>query len=754
MKSKYYPLFRCLCISFLVFTCASVVGGTDGQEKLETYIVFVRPTDNIIDISLDINAESWHTSLLSTVCKFSAPQRLIYSYNKLVNGFAAKLTQEEVAYMSKEPWFVSAMLASRPYRLMTTHTPKFLQLRGANGLWRSTKNMGEGVIIGVLDSGIWPGHPSFNDKGMPPPPAKWKGHCDFNKTVCNNKLIGAKSFFKAGADELKHVSPFDVDEHGTHTASTAAGTFVKKTDLLENAMGPASGVAPRAHIAVYRVCSRQGCESADIFKAIEEAVNDGCDVLSLSLGSESSPYYMDPVALGGFFAMLKGVFVSAAAGNDGPSVGSVSNSAPWLLTVAASTTDRQIRSIVKLGNGLQLYGESMNQPKSWANKMLQLVYLGGKGKVEAGQCNADYVHSNDVRGKIVICDRGGNGRVEKGKVVLQAGGLGMILMNGAQDGFSTLADDHVLPASHICFHDSKKLMKYIGLTNNPVATFNFKGMVLHNHWSPSIASFSSRGYNLPSPNIIKPDITGPGVGIVAAVPPKIKEGKTVMFDFMSGTSMAAPHLSGVAALVKKVHPNWSPAAIKSAIMTTAYTKNLDGRPITDENHFPANVFAMGSGHVDPKKAVDPGLIYDITPEDYIKYICGVGFKDSYVDKTIFPAPPVHCERVKSIIPEEQLNYPSITVPLPVNGTIVVIHRTVTNVGKANATYKAAITASQGLILRVEPSVLQFNSLNEKKSFELIAKWGIGNANGVPFGELKWVSDSHVVRSTIGANIQL
>ncbi|KAJ4811821.1 Subtilisin-like protease [Rhynchospora pubera] len=648
--------------------------------------------------------------------------------------------------MESHPLFLRAIPAGKPYKLLTTHTPDFLQLRGSNGLWKKTKNMGEGVIVGILDTGITPGHPSFDDKGMRPPPAKWKGHCDFNASVCNNKLIGAKSFLKAGADELKHLPPFDVETHGTHTAGTAVGASVKNVNILGIGLGEASGVAPRAHLAVYRVCSEEGCQTPDIIKGIEEAVNDGCDVISLSLGPDSGePFYLEPVALGGFYATLKGVFVSAAAGNNGPNVSSVSNDAPWILTVAASSTDRQIRSTVKLGSGLLLNGESMYQPKNWTSKMLPLVYLAGKGApVNADKCLDGTLDSKVVKGKIVLCDRGVNTRVEKGLNVHKAGGAGMILANDKPNAYSTDADRHFLPASHISYVDGLKIKDYIHSTKNPTATVLFKGVGYHTPFNPSIASFSSRGPSLASPLILKPDIAGPGVSIVAAVPTVSVGNKAQIFDFMSGTSMATPHLSGIAALIKKAHPNWSPAAIKSAMMTTTDATDINGKPILDQvGNIPADVFAMGAGQVNPYKALEPGLVYDLTPDEYIRYLCGLDYIDEDVNAIIHPAPKVQCAKVK-VISQEQLNYPSIVVPIPKRGTKT-IYRTVTNVGEANDSYKAVISVPKGVSMKVVPSTLKFKSLNEKKSFKIVFK---GSGKGHSTGELKWVSSKHVVRSPV------
>jgi subtilisin family serine protease len=741
-------LYRTSLLLFLFCSFTSYLVAHDDQKKLQNYIIMSEAADGD-DMSDCERAKALHKSILSSVCK-DVDSRLIYSYNKATNGFAAKLSDEEVKDLEKHPAVVRAIPANEPYKLLTTHTPDFLQLRGSKGLWERMKNMGEGVIVGVLDTGITPGHPSFNDEGMSRPPAKWKGHCDYNASVCNNKLIGAKSFLRAGADELKHISPLDLDNHGTHTAGTAVGSSVKGINALGIAMGEASGAAPHAHLAVYRVCSQGGCAPPDIIKGIEEAVNDGCDVISLSLGVDGAqPFYLDAVALGGFYAILKGVFVSTAAGNSGPSANTLSNFAPWLLTVAASTTDRQIRSTVKLDSGVELNGESMFQPKNWTSKMLPLVYFGGEGSkiVNASKCMNGTLDSNMVHGKIVLCDRGGNGRAEKGLVVLKAGGAGMILANQEADAFSTNADAHVLPASHVSYVDGLKIKAYIHSTKQPLATFLFKGVALNTPYSPSIASFSSRGPNAVSPLILKPDIAGPGVSILASVPPMPLQGTTATqkFDFMSGTSMATPHLSGIAAIIKKEHPDWSPAAIKSAIMTTADVTDMNGKPIVDETGKPANVFAMGAGQVDPNKALDPGLIYDLTPDEYTRYLCGLGYKDKDVNTIIHPAPPVQCAKVKAIT-EQQLNYPSIAVSFG-EGNTKTITRTLTNVGQAKSTYKAVVTAPKGTTMKVVPSTLNFGSLKEKQSFNIIFEHS-GKGPMVPTGELKWVSGNYVVRSPI------
>ena len=206
-----------------------------------------------------------------------------------------------------------------------------------------------------MDIGVYPQHPSFSDEGMPPPPAKWTGTCEFNRTACNNKLIGARNFDSLTPKQLS----INVEGHGTHTASTAAGNYVKHANMYGNAKGTAAGIAPRAHMAVYKVCCLLGCGGNDILVAYDAAIEDGVDVLSLSLDGESSPFYDDPVALGAFAAIRKGIFISCPAGNSGPAHFTLSNEAPWIPTIAASTLDRSITVIAKLGNTEEFDGESL-----------------------------------------------------------------------------------------------------------------------------------------------------------------------------------------------------------------------------------------------------------------------------------------------------------------------------------------------------------------------------------------------------------
>ncbi|KAL6182085.1 hypothetical protein ACLB2K_043508 [Fragaria x ananassa] len=720
-------------------------------SPLQTYIVHVmQPEGRVFAATEDL--ESWHKSFLPSMTASSDDQtRLLYSYKTVISGFSARLTQEEVKVMELMDGFVAAH-PERVFRRKTTHTPNFLGLNRQAGIWKDS-NFGKGVIIGVLDGGVFPSHPSFSGAGIPPPPAKWKGRCDFNVSECNNKLIGAQSFNLAAMalKGAKAEPPIDEDGHGTHTASTAGGAFVQNADVLGNAKGTAVGMAPYAHLAIYKVCFGEPCPESDILAALEAAVHDGVDVISISLGEDSVPFFQDSTAIGSFAAIQKGIFVSCAAGNSGPFNGTISNEAPWILTVGASTLDRRIVASAALGNGLVFDGESVFQPKDFPSTLLPLVYAGVIGKVESAFCAEGSLKNISVKGKVVVCERGGGiGRIDKGVEVKNAGGAAMILLNAETDGFSTSADAHVLPAAHVTHAAGLNIKAYINSTATPTATILFKGTVIGDSTSPAVASFSSRGPNLASPGILKPDIIGPGVNVLAAWPfPLDNNTKAAStFNIISGTSMSCPHLSGIAALLKSSHPYWSPAAIKSAIMTSADLINLQGKLIFDETLQPADVLATGAGHVNPSKATDPGLVYDIQPDDYIPYLCGLGYKDSEV--SILAHRPITCSKVSSI-PEGELNYPSFSVKLGPSQTFT---RTVTNVGAPYSTYSVKVNAPQGVYVTVKPSTLYFTKMNQKMSYSVTFSHGSGGkAGSFTQGFITWASAKHVVRSPVSVLLQ-
>ncbi|XP_051119425.1 subtilisin-like protease [Andrographis paniculata] len=674
------------------------------------------------------------------------PSRMVRQYRNVITGFAAKLYPEEVKEMEKMEGFLHAR-PENVYSLHTTHTPAFLDLSPDRGAWLSS-NYGKGVIIGVFDSGITPGHPSFDDTGVPPPPARWKGKCEFSGVACNNKLIGARNFLRGESGP-----PIDSDGHGTHTASTAAGNFVPGANTFHQANGTASGMAPLAHLAVYKVCDHRDCSEGDLLAAIETAIEDGVDVISASLGGKGEPFYQDSNVIGSFYAALNGVFVSASADNSGPAMFSVTNAAPWMLTVGSSTLDRSIVARVSLGNREELDGQSLNQVTNLPSVMLPLVYPGSQGDQAARFCHAGSLDSTAVKGKVVLCSRGGDvTRIGKGQNVKDAGGAAMIMMNDKVSAYSVEADPHVLPAAHVSYAAGEKIITYINSTAAPVATIRFKGTVFGDDTAPMVSSFSGRGPNSVSPGILKPDIIGPGSSILAAWPKSVdpyRHGRST-FNMFTGTSMSCPHLSGIAALIKSDHPDWSPAMIQSAIMTSASQTNLKGQPILDERNLPADVFAMGAGHVNPPKALDPGLVYDIARCDYISYLCHL-YTEAQV--RIIAGKKINCRKLKyrGISDEAQLNYPSFAVQLGRRSKRYL--RTVINVGDPRSSYRAQIGKIPGVDVTVAPEVLRFEEVKEKKTYEVTFSRQNLDVNGSYVeGFISWVSPKHIVRMPISINL--
>ncbi|XP_027354678.1 subtilisin-like protease SBT1.6 [Abrus precatorius] len=714
----------------------------------------------------------WYSS------EFTEQTRILHVYDTVFHGFSAVLTRQQVASISQHP-SVLAVFEDRRRQLHTTRSPQFLGLRNQRGLW-SESDYGSDVIIGVFDTGVWPERRSFSDLNLGPIPRRWKGVCEtgerFSPKNCNRKLIGARFFSKgheAGAsssgplnpinETVEFRSPRDADGHGTHTASTAAGRYSFQASMSGYASGIAKGVAPKARLAVYKVCwMNSGCFDSDILAAFDAAVNDGVDVISISIGGGdgiASPYYLDPIAIGSYGAVSRGVFVSSSAGNEGPSGMSVTNMAPWLTTVGAGTIDRDFPAQVILGDGRKLSGVSLYSGAALKGKMYQLVYPGKSGVLGDSLCMENSLDPNLVRGKIVVCDRGSSPRVAKGLVVKKAGGMGMILANGISNGEGLVGDAHLLPACAVGANEGDAIKKYISSSANPTATLDFKGTILGIKPAPVLASFSARGPNGLNPQILKPDLIAPGVNILAAWTDAVgptgldSDTRRTEFNILSGTSMACPHVSGAAALLKSAHPDWSPAAIRSAMMTTATVLDNRNQPMIDEATGNSSTpYDFGSGHLNLGLAIDPGLVYDIGNSDYVNFLCSIGYGPKVIQ--VITRAPVSCPARKPS--PENLNYPSFVAMIPVSSKGVVSKtfiRTVTNVGTANSVYRVRVESpANGVTVTVKPSRLVFSEAVKKRSYVLTVAADTRNLkvgqSGAVFGSLSWTDGKHTVRSPI------
>ncbi|KAL5556990.1 hypothetical protein UlMin_039226 [Ulmus minor] len=700
---------------------------------------------------------SWFLSTLSSISDNSNPPasaKLLHTYTNSIHGFSATLTPSELEALKNSPGYVHSTL-DRSLQPHTTRTSKFLGLSSTSGAWPAS-SYGEDVIIGVVDTGIWPESKSFSDEGMTKVPSRWKGKCvpgtQFNSSLCNKKLIGARFYNKgllAHNPGLKITmnSTRDDDGHGTHTASTAAGSYVEGASYFGYAAGTARGMAPKARVAMYKAIWKNFVYSSDVLAAIDQAVEDGVDILSLSLGLNSGDNFLedDTIAVATFAAMKKGIFVSASAGNGGPMEGTVINGAPWVTTVGAGSIDRQFEGVFTFGNGTQTTFESL-YPGAFSQLQVPLVFMDGCASVK---------ELKKLKGKIVVCkdNLSISDQVENVKSARVVSG-GVFITNISLSDFYTRSN---FPAAFIGLQDGQKVMDYIKKSKNPMARLEFRKTVFGIKPAPKVGEYSSRGPFLSFPTVLKPDLLAPGTSILASWSPISSVADDVQshslfsnFNIDTGTSMAAPHVAGVAALIKAVHPDWSPSAIRSALMTTANPLDNTHSPIKDEANFNIPGLEVGAGHIDPNKAIDPGLIYDATPDDYINYLCGLNYTKEQI-QTITKS-KYNCANHYL-----DLNYPSFIAYFnnDSNSGAKVVHefrRTLTNVGKENSSYSANLTAMKGLKVKVEPKKLVFNKKYEKLSYKLTLEGPKLLKEESLLGSLSWVEDTgkYIVRSPIVA----
>lgn len=742
-----------------------VIAEEGQQQPKSTYII--RMDKSNMPASFEDHVQ-WYDSSLQSVSE-SADR--LYTYHNVIHGFSTRLTAEEAQLLERQPGVLSVLPELR-YELHTTRTPQFLGLEKSENIIPASDRLSD-VIIGVLDTGAWPESKSYDDTGLGPVPTGWKGQCEvgnnFNSSNCNRKLIGARYFSKgyeaAYGDvdtKVESKSPRDDDGHGTHTSTTAAGSGTAEASLFGYATGTARGMADKARIATYKVCWLGGCFGTDIVAAIEQAIEDGVNVLSMSIGGGLPDYYRDPVAIGAFSAMAHGIVVSCSAGNGGPSPGSLSNVAPWITTVGAGTLDRDFPTYITLGNGIKYRGVSLYKGKPSPDMLVPVVYAVSESNSTSGNlCLPDSLVPREVAGKIVICDRGSNPRVQKGQVVKDAGGVGMILTNTESYGEELVADAHLLPTAAVGQEIGDALKSYIESNTNPTAKISSGRTELGVEPSPVVAAFSSRGPNPLTAEILKPDLIAPGVNILAGWTGRVgptglhSDNRRVSFNIISGTSMSCPHVSGLAAIIKAEHPEWSPAAIRSALMTTAYATYQDGETIQDvATGTPATPFDYGAGHVNPVAALDPGLVYDAGVHDYLEFLCALDYSAEQIKLATNMNLACNSRKQHSL---GKVNYPSFAVPLQtasgkkggVGGSSTVKHtRTLTNVG-APATYKVSVASELSSVkILVEPQSLSFSKAYEKKTYTVTFTAASMPSGTTSFARLEWSDGEHIVGSPI------
>ncbi len=725
---------------------------------------------------------------------------LIYSYRYGLNGFAARLTPATAHKLESLPEVVRVWEDEvRP--LTTSFSPEFLGLfDGSNGL-RSVEGLsGEDVVIAVIDSGVYPEHPALQDtqevdrprlcrstwgetsflgrwlcrryrraedRVVYDPLEGWGGTCEtgeqFEETACNNKLIGARWFID-GAEATGPIdsgeirSPRDVDGHGTHIATTAAGNRVTAS-IFGTRIGNVEGIAPRARVAIYKACwlrpgdTRASCNTSDLANAIDAAVADGVDIINYSIGTSmidiTAP---DDVAL--MNATKAGVLTVVAAGNDGPNIATTGSPAggPWALTVAASTRDGQTsREALEITQPPSIAGRYAAREASFTPPLADVdpieadvvlanddttVLSDGSPGTRSDACEA-LINDDEMDGAIALIGRGGCDFDIKIANAEDAGAVAAVIYNLSDEpivmqGNSGLSN---IPALMIGQADGNLIIAELDADNTVTMVLD-KGFFLEEAQDGNrIAQFSSRGPG-PVAGILKPDVTAPGVDILAGnTPDAVNTTAGETFGYLSGTSMAAPHVSGVAALIKEARPGWSPEAIKSALTTTAR------QDVTRDDAGTAAIpFDFGSGHIVPNDALDPGLVYEISDDEYDAFACGTD------------SPGVDSARCDQLAADgfsftaEDLNQPNIALPRLASQQTVT--RRVSNPGEQSESYVVEIEAPAGTSVAVNPTTLAVGP-GESASYDVTVTYLDGPLDQWRFGSLTWRSSDHAVRSALG-----
>ncbi len=570
-------------------------------------------------------------------------------YRTAFNGFAAKLSDEQVKALRatdgvsrvvRESFFELTGVGAQAPSPDTSAPAGAGNIAGSEadllglpgGLWRQLggpRGAGKGVVVGVVDSGVTPDSASFAPAGIAPPPATWHGTCQtgeqFPAESCTNKLVGAR-WFSDGFGELpeeSYVSPRDEAGHGTHVASTAVGDAGVDPLIGINPLGVdrITGIAPAAHLAMYKACWGPGvCSSIDVIAAIDSAVADGVDVLNLSLGSgEDTSGGPTPTEIALLNADAAGVFVAVAAGNAGELEGALGSpaTAPWATAVAATTGARTFRTTIEARGARERIAAATSASGLRDVRLVDAASFSkpGDGVLDDPRYCYGGMTPERVRGAIVICEPfAPTGLLMD--VLSAAGAAGFVMpIDLARSDDPAVAS--LLPSLYVDNSDLPALRR-IAASGGKVS---FVGAAA-TRWQPHrVAWFSSRGPGVARPDLARPDVAAPGVNVLAAYSPDTyasqfgDEGQE-RFNVLSGTSMASPIVAGTGALLTQLHPDWSPAAIRSALVTTAQPAvDSDGQGVAPH-------VAAGGGRIDPNAAARPGLVVAPSEDDYRRFAAG------------------------------------------------------------------------------------------------------------------------------------
>jgi subtilisin family serine protease len=671
----------------------------------------------------------------------------VNEYTVALNGFSAILDHEEAERLAARK-DVKLVMPDELRQPQTDASPAYLGLTGPGNAHRRGVT-GHNVVVGIIDTGIWPEHPSFADDGTYGRPPITGLPCEFGNTAhnaddapfrCNRKLLGARQVLETyreviGAEDFEFDSARDENGHGTHVASTAAGNANVPASLFGRSYGNVTGIAPRALIVAYKGLGDLGGFTSDLAAAIDQAVADGVDVINYSIGGGASLTGADDIAF--LFAADAGVLVATSAGNSGPGASTVGGpgAVPWITTVGANTQRRSFEGTVTLGDGAVHRGVSVTEGTAGDAPIVDAADAGSV------LCIPGELDEDVVAGAIVLCERGVIARVAKGEAVAQAGGVGMVMYE-VTDAGDLHSDNHVVPSVHVYRSAGDEIRAYIQSADEPVARIEAGGTGVFDA-APSMTQFSSRGPNPVAASIIKPDITAPGIQILAGASPVNQPGGQ-LFQAIAGTSMSSPHVAGVFALMRQIHPDWSPAMVRSALMTTANPDVRDNDRVSQ-----ASPFAMGAGEVSPGQpqrlgsAWQPGLVYDADLYSYFGFLCEA-------EPTIFVNAEATCGAVSDLgYPTEavDLNLPSIGVA-ELAGTQT-ITRTVTSVGGGRRLYRPVVEAPEGFDVSVSPRSFWI-APGEEVTYTVTMTNRSAPVGEWRFGSLTWrdLTGQYTVRSPI------
>jgi subtilisin family serine protease len=543
-----------------------------------------------------LTAVRMHAEQRSILRQVDAPDP-VYEWTTALNGFAVRLTRAQADQLSIDPRV--ALVERNHVRPLAGRSAQ------AELLGRAPRTHGgAGTVIGVIDSGIWPDSPAFSPvPGLGRAPRHFRGACESGEhwfaTTCNRKLVGARWFVDGfGTDRLRSpssLSPLDDDGHGTQIASIAAANAGVSARVRGQRLGAYAGVAPQARLAVYKACwtapdpDDDGCATADVVTAIDEATADGVDVLNLSL---AGPAKLDTVELALLGAAEADVVVVGAAGNRANAA--AAHVSPWTTTVGATTGSIR-RGQVAFGHRRRIGAMSASRLVGPARVVIGAdVPASGSGRAAARICTPGSLDASRVSGRIVVCERGEIGRIDKSAAVKQADGIGMVLTNVAPG--NVMADFHSVPTVHLDRKAGRSLTRWVRQHHHGRISLQPLGLA---HRPARIARWSSGG--TPDGIVPKPDLVATGSGVLGVVPPAERG---LHWDLVTGTSAATAAASGAAALVRSKHPGWSAAAVRSAIATSAH--RVPER----------SVLRGGTGRLAPAAALRPGLVYDVAPRGY------------------------------------------------------------------------------------------------------------------------------------------